>query len=124
MKCPECGAEVVPGDVFCGNCGNMVLPDESTAPSPPPPPAATSTTDRNRRTVTISIILVVVGIVLCLAGLGIGVAGTFAGQGDDLSLAESASVSALCCLTPFALPGVILAAIGGVMWFVSGREEK
>ncbi|RLC91921.1 MAG: hypothetical protein DRI77_13380 [Chloroflexi bacterium] len=32
MKCPECGTEVAPGDVFCGNCGSMVLPEESAAP--------------------------------------------------------------------------------------------
>ncbi len=39
---------------------------------------------------TVSIILVIVGIVLCLAGLVLGVAFTFAGQSDELSLAESA----------------------------------
>lgn len=127
MKCPECGAEIAPGDLFCGNCGKMVLPEEAAIPSPTPspaPPPAPSPADRRRKAMTTGIILVVVGIVLCLAGLGLGVAFTFAGQGDDLSLAESASVSAICCLTPFALPGVIMAVIGGVVWFVWGREKK
>ena len=124
MKCPKCGAEIAPGDVFCGNCGSMALAEEEAAiPSPPAPPAVPPA-DRARRAVTISIILVIVGVVLCLAGLGLGVAFAFLGQGDELSLAESALSSAICCLTPFALPGIILTAIGGVVWFVWGRKKK
>lgn len=124
MKCPECGTEVAPGDVFCGNCGSMVLPEESAAPSPPLLPPAPSPADRSRKAMTVSIILVIVGIVLCLAGLVLGVAFTFAGQSDELSLAESASVSAICCLPTFALPGIIMAIIGGVVWFVWGRAKE
>lgn len=124
MKCPACGTEIAPGDVFCGNCGKMVLPEESVAaPSPPLVPPAPSA-DRTRKAMTIGITLVIVGVVLCLAGLGVGVAGALLGQGDELSLAESASVSVLCCVTPLALPGVVIAVVGGVVWFVWGREKK
>lgn len=124
MKCPACGTEIAPGDVFCGNCGKMVLPEESVAaPSPPLVPSAPSA-DRTRKAMTIGIILVIVGAVLCLAGLGVGVAGALLGQGDELSLAESASVSVLCCVPPLALPGVVIAVVGGVVWFGWGREKK
>jgi len=118
MKCPECGAEVAPGDVFCGNCGKMVLPGESTVPSPPSPPPSPPTpptaspADRARKAMTISIILVSVGAVLCLAGLVASVVVTAMPLG-----------SAICCLAPFALPGIILAIIGGVVWFVWGRDK-
>ncbi len=124
MKCPKCGSEVAPGDVFCGNCGTMVLPDESAAAPPAPPPVVAPLEDKRRKAMTIGIILVIAGVILCLVGLVLGVAFTFASQGDDLSLAESASVSAICCLTPFALPGLLMAAIGGVVWFVWGRAKE
>jgi len=123
VKCPECGAEVAPGDVFCGNCGKMVLAEESAVPSPPPPsPPTASPADRARKAMTISIILVSVGAVLCLAGLIASVVVT-AMPSEEYSLAESALVSAICCLAPFALPGTILAIIGGVVWFVWGRDK-
>ncbi len=35
MKCPNCGADVPTGDLFCGECGNRIVPEER--PSPPPP---------------------------------------------------------------------------------------
>ncbi|MCR4408173.1 MAG: zinc ribbon domain-containing protein [Anaerolineae bacterium] len=123
MKCPNCGAEIAPGDVFCGNCGKMVLPEESTAPPPPPPVPPPPPADRTRKAMTIGIILVIAGVVLCLAGVGIGAVVAFAGQGEDLSLAESVTGSVLCCMTPLALPGVIMAVIGGVVWFVWGRSK-
>lgn len=40
MKCPNCGADVPTGDLFCGECGTPVRPEEKpTPPSAAPPPA-------------------------------------------------------------------------------------
>ncbi|MHA1145847.1 MAG: zinc-ribbon domain-containing protein [Candidatus Helarchaeota archaeon] len=27
-SCPSCGKRVYPGDIFCGNCGYQLRPDE------------------------------------------------------------------------------------------------
>jgi len=44
MKCPNCGADVPVGDLFCGECGTRVVPEEKPTPPPSfpsvvPPPA-------------------------------------------------------------------------------------
>ena len=35
MICPECKSELTPGDVFCGNCGAPVAPQQPAGPVPP-----------------------------------------------------------------------------------------
>lgn len=40
MKCPNCGADVPAGDLFCGECGSRVTPEEKPVPSAPPPSIA------------------------------------------------------------------------------------
>jgi hypothetical protein len=36
MKCPHCNAEVPEGDLFCGECGKQVAPEEPSTTTPPP----------------------------------------------------------------------------------------
>lgn len=43
MKCPNCGADVPAGDLFCGECGARIVPEKKLAPPTPPlvaPPPA------------------------------------------------------------------------------------
>jgi hypothetical protein len=40
MNCPNCGAQVPPGDLFCGECGTRVMPEEKPSPPPSTAPAA------------------------------------------------------------------------------------
>lgn len=40
MNCPNCGAQVPPGDLFCGECGTRVVPEEKPSPPPSTAPAA------------------------------------------------------------------------------------
>lgn len=39
MKCPNCGADIPTGDLFCGECGAPVAPEKK--PPLPPPPSVT-----------------------------------------------------------------------------------
>ncbi len=40
MKCPNCGADVPSGDIYCGECGSRVIAEtQPPTPSPVPPPA-------------------------------------------------------------------------------------
>jgi len=49
MKCPNCGADVPAGDLFCGECGTRVAPEEKPIPSPPPPSVAPPPAERPKR---------------------------------------------------------------------------
>jgi len=49
MKCPNCGANVPAGDLFCGDCGTRIVPEEKPAPPPPPTTAAPPTAAEAKR---------------------------------------------------------------------------
>lgn len=47
MQCPNCGANVPPGDLFCGECGTRIVSEEK--PHPPPPSVVTPPAETAKR---------------------------------------------------------------------------
>lgn len=129
-QCDNCGAVLAKKDLFCGECGaprpvsselEEVSPDAAPTPGsgtpPPTPPAAEPGTGWRVATA----VLVVLGILACLAAL---LAFLFAGtlEYEDMTTLENWLFSAFCCLLPIGGAGVILIAVGAVVWYTRLRN--
>lgn len=70
MKCPHCGAEVPAGDLFCGECGQRVVPAAAPAAQTPLPAAGTAPVTGGKKGLPwLVIVLIVLGAcVLCGGG--------------------------------------------------------
>jgi hypothetical protein len=140
MQCENCGAVLLPEDVFCGECGaprpSQAEVDESTTEEPsvsqlPDEPlvaeamlealAQPSSSSETRWRVA-AVVLVVLGALACIAGIaafllfGLTPSETSTPQEDWL-------FSTICCLLPIGGSGVLLAAIAGIIWYTRLRER-
>ncbi|MBU0491690.1 MAG: zinc-ribbon domain-containing protein [Chloroflexi bacterium] len=72
MKCPQCGTESKPDEVFCGECGTRI-----TALTPPPlsPPPAPVVAKKGAPVVPIVIGVVIVLVICCLGLVVLSLAG-------------------------------------------------
>jgi hypothetical protein len=139
VECENCGAVLSAEDVFCGECGapRPELPQSDKAgprpqpaagtaarvPSaiPPAPPAAQPPMATNRGWRAAFIALVVLGAIACVLGLAsFLLVGSI--PGENMTPQENWLYSALCCLLPIGGTGALLAAAGGIVWYVRLRE--
>jgi len=134
--CSNCGAALMPGDVFCGECGARVrapeydpspeiavvdiAPEVETEPRAgeyiPPPPAETqsgvSNSDGGKTALRIVAVVVAVGFLLfalCFCSLG----GLSLIPSEEYSTAENLGFASALCFAP----GIIFGLLGiGAAW--------
>jgi hypothetical protein len=142
VQCENCGAVLLPEDVFCGECGaprpSMPQPDEplltsqataETAPVPPSPvPPAPPVPSAGRPSLsgekgwrTAFIALVVLGAIACVVGIAAFlIFGSI--PGENTTPQEDWIYATICCLLPIGGSGALLGAAGGVIWYTRLRK--
>lgn len=135
--CPNCGAALMPGDIFCGECGSRVQASaydaaaeplakepspavEEAEPVPEPaaveymPPPAAEPTAGGSQAVRIVAIVVAVGLLLlslCLCSFG---AISLFSESSDMTRGENLGFALAICFAP----GVIVGLLGaGAAYF-------
>jgi len=140
--CPNCGAALMPADVFCGECGMRTAPDEQ--PAAPPPPADTSAAaeqeplpetepsagaylppepakSQGDSSTVIRIVAIVAAASFLVASLCFCSLGVLALMGEsDLTTQENVGFATALCFAP----GVILGLLGLGAGWLAFRKRK
>jgi len=121
QKCANCGAELRPGDRFCGECGlpTFVEPAPKAASEAKPALIAPSTTPRGTWAVVTGIVLILLGLGSCAFGSFILIITPMLDVYRETETALQVS-SGICCM----LPALLLVIAGAVVWYVWGRKKQ
>ena len=130
VQCEECGAVLAKDDLPCGECGAVRPPGgpaprgtvDPTVAVPSPPPAARPPAFPKARWRAAFIILIVLGIITCVLALVIfGIVG--ATPSEATTPQEDWIYSAVCCLLPIGVAGMLFITAGVVVWYRSLRAS-
>ena len=133
IQCDNCGATILDGETFCGECGapspSVDAPvGEAEAPQPAPlpldPPAAQPRRLSDRDTIwrVSAAVLGAVGALLCLLGIAAGLLFGLT-EAEGMTQAENWLYSVVCCLLPIAGAGTVLAIAALVIWWAKLRNR-
>ena len=118
MKCTSCGAELAPGDKFCGDCGASrpevpapIVQAERPQPPPPPPPVfaapepeAAPPGKRSLRTSAVVGCLGLLAVALVVAGLSGDRLAKLISRSQEPTTAAPERTSGVPTSTPFPIP--------------------
>lgn len=121
QKCANCGAELRPGDRYCGECGlpTFVEPAPQVAPEVKSALTAPTKTPKGTWAVVTGIVLILIGLGACAFGSLILIFTPMLEVHSDTGTALLVS-SGICCM----LPALLLIIAGAVVWYVWGRKKQ
>lgn len=130
VQCDNCGAILLPEDIFCGECGAprpssarpSGLPPRPAMKHPPSVSPLRSAKSSEPGFYWAFIILVILGAIACLIGLATFLLFGFTGT-ETFTTEENWLYATLLCLLPIGGAGAVLLGVGAFIWFTRLRHR-